>query len=127
MGTIVVAYDESEPSERALERAADLARRYEDTLVVTSVIPVWIAGEPNATPGPELRQAGSRVAELGVECVLVEAIGDPAQTIVEVAEHHQAQLIVVGTREPSLVERALGMSVSERVQRQAHCDVLIVH
>jgi nucleotide-binding universal stress UspA family protein len=40
---------------------------------------------------------------------------------------HDAQLIVVGTREPSLVERLLGMSVSERVQRQARCDVLIVH
>jgi nucleotide-binding universal stress UspA family protein len=127
MGKIVVAYDESAPSERALERAADLARRYEDTLVVTSVVPVWIAGKPNDAPGPELRQAGTRVSDLGVEVELVEAIGDPAQAIVEVAERHDAQLIVVGTREPSLVERALGMSVSERVQRQAHCDVLIVH
>jgi nucleotide-binding universal stress UspA family protein len=127
MGTIVVAYDESAPSERALARGADLARRYEDTLVVTSVIPVWVAGEPDAKPGPELRKAGERAAELGVDHVLVEAIGDPAQAIVEVAEARDAQLIVVGTREPSLVERLLGMSVSERVQRQAHCDVLIVH
>jgi nucleotide-binding universal stress UspA family protein len=44
-----------------------------------------------------------------------------------VADRHEAQLIVVGTREPSLVERSLGMSVSERVQRMARCDVLIVH
>lgn len=126
MGTIVVAYDESAPSERALERAADLARRYEDRLVVTSVIPVLI-GSADGTPGPELRQAGERVAALGIEADLVEAIGDPGQAIVEVAEREGAQLIVVGTREPSLVERLLGMSVSERVQRQAHCDVLIVH
>ena len=126
MGTIVVAYDESAPSERALERAADLARRYEDRLVVTSVIPVLI-GSADGTPGPELRQAGERVAALGIEADLVEAIGDPGQAIVEVAEREGAQLLVVGTREPSLVERLLGMSVSERVQRQAHCDVLIVH
>ena len=126
MGTIVVAYDESAPSQRALERAADLARRYEDTLIVTSVIPVWIGGV-DGRPGPELRQAGSKVAALGVPFELVEAIGDPGQAIVEVAEAKDAQLIVVGTREPSLVERLLGMSVSERVQRQAHCDVLIVH
>jgi nucleotide-binding universal stress UspA family protein len=78
MGKIVVAYDESAPSERALERAADLARRYEDTLVVTSVVPVWIAGKPDDTPGPELRQAGARVAELGADVELIEAIGDPA-------------------------------------------------
>src|SRR3990172_6479327 len=127
MGTIVVAYDEAAPSQRALERAADLARLYEDTLVVTSVIPVWIGDAPDAAPGPELRQAGARVEALGVPFELVEAIGDPGQAIVEVAESKDAQLIVVGTREPSLVERLLGMSVSERVQRQAHCDVLIVH
>jgi nucleotide-binding universal stress UspA family protein len=126
MGTIVVAYDESSPSERALERAADLARRYEDKLVVTSVIPVVIGGA-DGRPGAELRKAGDRVRELGIDAELVEAIGDPGQAIVEVADMHDAQLIVVGTREPSLVERLLGMSVSERVQRQARCDVLIVH
>lgn len=126
MGTIVVAYDESAPSERALERAADLARRYDDRLVVTSVIPVLI-GSTDGRPGQELRGAGEHLARLGIEAELVEAIGDPGQAIVEVAEMHDAQLIVVGTREPSLVERLLGMSVSERVQRQAHCDVLIVH
>lgn len=127
MGTIVVGYDESAPSQRALERGADLAHRYGDRLVVTSVIPVFIGGAPDGKPGPELRQAGERVAALGIEAELVEAIGDPGQAIVEVAERHDAQLIVVGTREPSLVERLLGMSVSEQVQRSAHCDVLIVH
>jgi nucleotide-binding universal stress UspA family protein len=127
MSTIVVAYDESAPSERALERAADLARLYEDTLVVTSVIPVLIGGSADGQPGPELRKAGERVKALGIEAELVEAIGDPAQAIVEVADLKDAQLIVVGTREPSLVERLIGGSVSEGVQRRARCDVLIVH
>jgi nucleotide-binding universal stress UspA family protein len=126
MGTIVVAFDESAPSERALKRAADLARLYQDRLVVTSVIPVVI-GPIDGHPGPELREAGKQMDLLGVPYELVEAIGDPGQAIVEVAEMKGAQLIVVGTREPSLVERLLGMSVSERVQRQARCDVLIVH
>jgi nucleotide-binding universal stress UspA family protein len=124
---IVVGYDESDPSERALERAAELARLYETELVVTSVIPLLIDGKPRHGGGPEARRARERLGELGVEARLVEAVGDPAEAIVEVAESNDAGLIVVGTREPSLIERALGYSVSESVQRRAHCDVLIVH
>ena len=52
---------------------------------------------------------------------------DIAAALVEVAEMHDAGLIVIGTREPSQVERMLGHSVSEAVQRMAHCDVLICH
>jgi nucleotide-binding universal stress UspA family protein len=127
MKTIVVGYDESDPSERALERAAELAGFYGAQLTVTSVVPVLINAYPSGESTSELRRAGARMSELGIEAELVEAFGDPAETIVEVAEQRAADLIVVGTREPSLVERLLGHSVSENVQRRAHCDVLIVH
>ena len=36
-------------------------------------------------------------------------------------------MIVVGTSEPGVLSRILGLSVSQNVQRRAHCDVLIVH
>jgi nucleotide-binding universal stress UspA family protein len=125
MKTIVVGYDESESAERALLRAAELARFYDAKLIVTSVVPVLIKMGEGSDPEPiEIQQ---RLRELDVEAELVEAIGDPAEAIVEVAEQRVADLIVVGTREPSLIERELGHSVSEQVQRRAHCDVLIVH
>ena len=54
-------------------------------------------------------------------------MGDAAEAIVELAEQRNADLIVVGTREPGFLERLLGHSVSGSVQRHAHCDVLIVH
>jgi nucleotide-binding universal stress UspA family protein len=123
MKTILVGYDESAPSERALERAASLAELYGARLIVTSVIPVLVTDGST----PAARTAPARVGELSVPAEVVEAIGDPAEAIVEVAEQRGADLIVVGTREPSLVERLLGQSVSEGVQRRAHCDVLIVH
>lgn len=126
MKTIVVAYNESDPSERAVERAGELARLYGATLVVTSVVPVVIDPASGGS-SPELRRAGDSLRQLGLDAELVEAIGDPAEAIVLVAERHDADLIVVGTREPSLIERLLGHSVSEQVQRRAHCDVLIVH
>jgi nucleotide-binding universal stress UspA family protein len=127
MKTIVLGYNESDSSKRALERAAGLARALGSKLVVTSVTPVLVGGREIGPAGPELEAAGARAAELGVEAELVEAVGDPAEAICQVAELHGADLVVVGTREPSLVERSLGHSVSEHVQRRSHCDVLIVH
>jgi nucleotide-binding universal stress UspA family protein len=124
---ILLAYDDTDVSNRALERAAELAKLYEAKLVVTSVTPVVVGTPPGMEPGPELQEADSRLRALGIEAELVEAIGEIASAVVEVAEQHDAGLIIIGTREPSQVERLLGHSISETVQRMAHCDVLIVH
>ena len=124
---IVLAYNDTEASNRALERAAQLATLYDAKLVVTSVTPVAVGTAPSMEPGAELQKAAALLREQGVEAELVEAIGDIASAIVEAAETHDAGLIVIGTREPSQVERMLGHSVSESVQRMAHCDVLICH
>jgi len=137
MKTIVVGYDETEPAERALDRAAELAQAFGSKVIVTSVAPVMIsigrgvgAIDPTDTPAEhreELEQARAHLADKGIDVELQAAIGDPADTIVQLAEERNADLIVVGTREASVLERLLGQSVSAAVSRQAHCDVLIVH
>ena len=127
MKTIVLAYNDTDSSDRALERAAELAGFYGAKLVVTSVVPVLVGGDMPSEPGAELQLARERLQEYGIEADVVEAVGEISEAIIEVAESCQANLIVVGTREPSQVERLLGHSVSEGVQRMAHCDVLIVH
>ena len=124
---ILLAYNDTDASNRALERAGQLAKLYEAKLVVTSVTPIAIGEAPDMTPGAELQRAGELLRAEGVEPELVEAVGDIALAIVEAADRHGAGLIVIGTREPSQVERMLGHSVSEQVQRMAHCDVLICH
>jgi nucleotide-binding universal stress UspA family protein len=124
---ILLAYNDTDASNRALERAGQLATLYGAKLVVTSVRPVVVGSAPDMSPGSELEKAGTLLRERGVESELVEAVGDIALAIVEVADLHDAGLIVIGTREPSQVERMLGHSVSEQVQRMAHCDVLICH
>jgi nucleotide-binding universal stress UspA family protein len=125
--TIVLAYNDTAGSNRALERAAELAKFYDAKLVVTSIVPVLVGGERSEGPGEELQKADAKLRELGIEPELVEAVGEIGEAIVEVAASRDAGLIVVGTRELSQVERMLGHSVSETVQRMAHCDVLIVH
>ena len=137
MKTIVVGYDDTEPSKRALERAADLAEKFGSRLLITSVAPVMIpSGHGSAGVDPtdpprqheiELEHAQAYLAGRNLSAELQPAIGDPADTIVEVADQNGATLIVVGTRQPSILERLLGTSVSGAVSRHAHCDVLIVH
>jgi nucleotide-binding universal stress UspA family protein len=75
----------------------------------------------------QLERAQAVLAEQGITPSLDPAIGDPAGAILEVADRVNADLIVLGSHERSLIEHALGMSVSATVSRKAHRDVLIVH
>ena len=99
MKTIVLAYNDTNDSDRALERTAELAKFYGAKVVVTSVVPVLVGSEPVSGPGLELQVAQTRLGELGIEAELVEAFGEISEAIVEVAESRGADLIVVGTRE----------------------------
>jgi nucleotide-binding universal stress UspA family protein len=135
--TIVVGFDDTEPARRALERAADLAEAFGAKLVVTSVAPVLVGIARNAGPldpvdSPEkhreqLQDARKLLEARNLKAEYVPAVGEPGDAIAELADDLDADLIVVGTREPGLLERLLGQSVSERVAHHAHRDVLIVH
>jgi nucleotide-binding universal stress UspA family protein len=137
MKTIVLGYDETDAASRALERAADFAEAFKARLVVTSVAPVLAAAgrgmgaidptDPVERHLEELAHAREYLSGRGLQAEFRPGVGEPADTIVAVAEEVGADLIVVGTREPNFLERLLGQSVSQSVSRQAHCDVLIVH
>jgi nucleotide-binding universal stress UspA family protein len=135
--TIVVGYDDSEQSRRALARAAMLAKAFESKLVVTSVAEVTtpaagrsIGADPVETGADhlaELAAARSQLESEGLTADFVEAVGHPAESILAAASDRSADLIVVGGRELSLLQRLLGQSVSDSVSHGARCDVLIVH
>jgi nucleotide-binding universal stress UspA family protein len=135
MDTIIVGYDDTEPAKRALERAAELAAAFDAKVIVTSVAHVLIGRgvgpvdpvDPPDEHREELKHAAAFLAERGVKAEYDIALGDPADHIVHLADERGADLIVVGTREPGIIERMLGQSVSGAVQRKARCDVLIVH
>jgi|SRR5262245_17419744 len=137
MKTIVLGYDGTDASARALERAGEIAKAFGSSVVVTSVagtmggaVHAGGAGDPTDPRDAHdalLDDATKKLADRGVTAESVLASGHPGEAIVELAEEKNADLIVVGTREPGFFERLLGHSVSGSVQRHAHCDVLIVH
>jgi nucleotide-binding universal stress UspA family protein len=146
--TILAGYDGTRPAEKALGRTIELARTFGSRVVVVSAAAI----EPMPAPGafglapyyayrPEddaLRadeerwqehraRVQSLFSQAGIQVEFAGVVGHPVEEIVGLAEQHGAELIVVGTREPGLVERLLGGSVSQGVARRARCDVLIVH
>jgi len=139
MKTILVGYDESEAAERALARAAELAVAFDAKVIVISVAQLLVGAAAARGVGPidpvdtpamhreELRHAAAFLDQRGVQAECIVTLGDAAAEILELAESRDADLIVVGTREASLLERLLDPSVSSAVHRKAHCDVLVVH
>jgi nucleotide-binding universal stress UspA family protein len=137
MKTIVLGYDDSESAVRALRRAGELADAFDAYVVAVSAAPALVPagrgiGPIDPADPPELHRAQLAHAravldELNIAAEYDVGLGDPAEVILAAAEEHDADMIVVGPREPGLVARLLGLSVSEKVQRQAHCDVVIVH
>jgi nucleotide-binding universal stress UspA family protein len=134
---ILVGYDETEVSRRALERAAELAQALRSRLVVTSVAPVTTPAAARSIGVDPVETVADHLAELaearryldgqGLAAEYVEAVGHEAESILEAAREHAADLIVLGARELSWVHRVLGQSVSDAVTHGARCDVLIVH
>ena len=147
--TIVVGYDGSEPAEHALGRAVALTKASGAKLVVVDVAgatPVegtdgafgmtpyaypyssFEAGElaDDALWHAHRARVKAFLAERGVEAEFSGVVGQPADELVDVAEQRNAGLIVVGTRDPGMLERLFGGSVSQGVAKHAHCDVLIV-
>jgi nucleotide-binding universal stress UspA family protein len=138
MKTMLVCYEERPVARRVLERAAELAKALDARVLVTSVAPV-LGMVPHGT-GPydpvdpperhdqELADAAAQLAELGLtEVETVTGVGDPAKTIVEIADARSVDLIVLGAHDGGLLSRVFEGSVGDRVAHKAHTDVLIVH
>jgi nucleotide-binding universal stress UspA family protein len=114
--TILVGFDGSEASRRALDTAADLVG-YGSRLAVVHV------RRPGAPQGEAVDLAREQLVQRHLTARYLEPSGQPAKEIVEAASAMNADLIVVGRR--SALRRALG-SVSAAVVNRARCDVLVV-
>lgn len=139
---ILVPTDGSEVAQSAAEMALELAKTHEATLHVLFVVdqPRAVAGTGEGFSGIDnlldaLEEEGHRATgeivdqarENGVETTAAVRRGNPREDILTYASEQGIDLIVMGTRGRTGVQRALLGSVTEAVVRHSEMPVLTVH
>ena len=129
---ILVGYDGSDASRRALVHAAELAGRGGEVDVINVIAAQPVSSRMDGLGDGErrrqqnlLREARFLLREWDVRMGAVRAAGDPTTEIRAAAENSGARVIVVGRGNG--VRRLIKGSVSTRLVRHAPCDVLVVH
>jgi nucleotide-binding universal stress UspA family protein len=120
---ILAATDRSQTAERAVEWAADMARRYDAELVLLRVVAADVSAPDDLAA--ELEQH-ARSFGLPRARALVVAHADPSAAIVEAAEAERADVLVVGSVGMSGRREFLLGNVPNRVSHNAPCTVVIV-
>ena len=133
---ILVPIDGSKYSDKALDYALDLAKKYSAQLilihVVTRTIYYFTDGVPSGLAYQELEHEGEMILAKGDEIVKAKGIpsrtellsGNPAEAVIKESEN--VDLIVIGCRGLTGIKAFFLGSVSSRVSRYARCPVLIV-
>jgi nucleotide-binding universal stress UspA family protein len=121
--TIVVGTDGSETGADALAVALQLAAALRSELhVVSAYGPFQAPSEAESV----LAEATRAVRAEGLEAVTHARRDDPADALIAVAQEHDADLLVVGSRSMGRASRQHPDSVPNKVFHHALCSVLIV-
>jgi nucleotide-binding universal stress UspA family protein len=124
---IVVGTDGSETASRAVQQAIELASATGATLHLVHAWDVSPAMARVEDDGAELLDATAAVvAEAGVAVQTHVMRSDPSYALIAVAGEVGADLIVVGNRGMSGMQRLLLGSVANRISHHSPCTVLIV-
>jgi nucleotide-binding universal stress UspA family protein len=119
---ILYATDGSKGALAAAHLLAGLPLDTGDQLMVLMVVPEHENAEGHAALAVVREVLSYSTASLSMHI----RRGDPAETILRVAEDHAADLMAIGSRGLSTVARFFLGSVAERVARHAVCPVLLV-
>ncbi|MCX7739003.1 MAG: universal stress protein [Hydrogenothermaceae bacterium] len=139
--SILIGYDGSKASERALSRAIELAKSYGANLHVVGVVrPLELGYLDYITPedveqfekeemSKEEKILGKviqRIKENGLEVNYKILEGNPAEELMSYADQNGIELIVVGRKGAGMLKRILMGSTSTALVKYANQDVLVV-
>ena len=132
---LIVGYDDSDGARAALEAAIELAADLGDRLVIAfGYEPPGDVGEELTAARAAVRELGERVAHhalsrataAGVEAELAVIDARPVDALLELAESHDARMIVVGSYGDSPIKGAILGSVPHKRLHLADRPVLAV-
>lgn len=139
---LLVAYDGSSHSKKALEKAAEFMA--EDSNVRTHIVNVTYPPHISlySLYGPNLSQevlrdldkeaqkiiseAEEAMADYKDACYFKRLQGNAPQEIIDYANEHEIDLIIIGSRGLGAFKQMFLGSVSHNVVQQASCPVLII-
>ncbi len=138
---ILVPVDGSKSSNKSVEVAKEIGKKFEAELLIMTVVSETSIFEQYPTNFPytlEVNKANTERAEYVLKEVeeslkdypykveLFHTIGSPAEEIVNVAEERECSLIIVGNRGLGAFSRTLLGSVSNKVINTSKISVLVV-
>ena len=143
MKHILVATDGSDAADRAVDYAAGLAKREGAELIVVNVVGyglpdrlfaqftqahhAWLKELLESISAEILVNARERAHAAGVSAVRIESrAGNVAEAILNLARQQHADVVVVGKRGASAIDRLLIGSVSDKLVKLSDLPVIVV-
>jgi nucleotide-binding universal stress UspA family protein len=144
MKRVLVATDGSESADRAVDYSADLARRDGAELIIVNVVggyglpdrvfaqftearQAWLKELLQSISAQTLVKARERAHGAGASAIRIESRdGNVPQVILDIARERRADVVVIGKRGASAIERLLIGSVSDKLVKLADLPVIVV-
>jgi nucleotide-binding universal stress UspA family protein len=135
--TILVAIDSSLSNERVLEALQQFNLQSTAQIIFSHVIPTQVSDFEAAAdhPHPSLSELPYQTVEKQLQVIQqqltcpsqIEVVrGDPSEEIIRLANIYKANLIIIGSRGLTGMNRVLKGSVSAQVVAEADCSVLVL-
>ena len=145
MMKIMVCTDGSELSMKGARRAGQLSKLMEGVEIEvvyvhqTLHIPASVGSSYASVPIPHniefqmkahgqsiLKRTANLLKEFGANFTTHILVGHPASTLVDYADKGSFELVIIGSKGRTALQRVFMGSVSSVVVQQVHCDVLVV-
>ena len=134
---ILLAWDGSEHSTRAVDKAIEIAKCDTESKVVvvyvadtskakSEVLQNWNSVDITGTKEQRLRNIEDKVKKAEIQYEIKMLQGEPGPAIVEYTNKNKFDVVVVGSRGLNALQEMVLGSVSQKVAKRANCPVLIV-